>query len=69
MLVGAANALAAERRPTPRSATGIVDGGTGACYDIIMKKRIAMDMGFEFRFITLNEAISFANVREHLLRN
>lgn len=52
MLVGAANALAAERR------SGMV------CYDN-MKKRIAMEMGFEFRFIRLNEA----NVREHLLRN
>lgn len=39
-------------------------GSTGVCYDN-MKKRIAMEMGFEFRFIRLNEA----NVREHLLRN
>lgn len=29
--------------------------------------RIAMEIGFEFRFIRLNEAISY--VREHLLRN
>lgn len=34
-----------------------------------MEKGIAMEMGFEFRFIRLNEAISLSYVREHLLRN
>lgn len=31
--------------------------------------RISMEMGFGFRFIRLNEAISFTCVGEHLLRN